>query len=166
MNEIKWMELFDVPEHCVYAFVCDESKRFMVGHTKHLFTAIGRIKQYLETPKYAVFKSDIKSMRIQILETNILDHLDKKIKVAWYTEQYKAKGYVQYFPSNLVKYTVNKYIYITQSGNMLYCAYLQDGNKKKYTLGLFKTEEECDEFINKHYPNTSCIYAIVLKKDI
>jgi|LakMenE18May11ns_1017448.scaffolds.fasta_scaffold9959586_25 hypothetical protein len=160
MGKMRIVELFSMPQHCVYAFVCHESKRFMVGYTKHLLTAISRISHDLETPKYKQFKMDINSMELEILEKDIKHLLEGKVKVSWHTNQYKDKGYKQYYPIHLVKYKVGTGVHVL--GNDVYhTVYLKDGSKNRNIVGLFKSEKEMQEFIDTSYPDTNNIYNIV-----
>lgn len=151
MTKMKLMELLGLPEHCIYALVSEKSKAFMVGYSKNLYLALCRMSNDLETPKYIKFKNDIDDIDVVVLETDIENEHDKKIKVNMYVQDYVDKGYQQYFPSNLVKYTLHTEIHGLY-GQVYYTAYLQDRKYRKIIVGLFKSEDEMKSFVQQYYP--------------
>lgn len=159
MKVFKVMELFCMPEECVYALVHHENKRFMVGYSKHLLTALSRIRHDLETPKYEIVKNDIEGIEVEILETDLVDDVSKKIKVQHHVQKYLDKGYQQYIPSNVIKYEVCTDI-LTDRYRSYFCIYLQDRKKNKVLVGVFRSMVEMKSFSDKYYPNNTVEYGI------
>lgn len=155
MNGIKLVELMEMPRECVYAMVCHTSKRFMVGYTDHLFAALYRLSLHLETPKYALLKKDIKEVEVVVLDVGVQNKRDRKIKVNEYVSDYLSKGYSQYFPSNMVKYTVHTDVIVHRFTTFL-VVYLKDKRCNKVVVGLFKSKKVMDEWVNTYYPNMKC----------
>ena len=157
INEVKMMPLqhyISLPKFCIYALICDETKRVLVGYSKNLLTSISRLNQDLETPKYMQLKNDIDKVYIKVLEVGVQDK-DRKIKVNNYVNNYLSLGYTLYCSSNLVKYTVHTEI-MTISKNIFLVAFLKDKRCNKIIVGIFKTKNELNKFINTYYPNNVC----------
>lgn len=148
-------DYLSVPKGCVYALVCHESKRFVVAYTDHLMGVLYRVSKDLETPKYTGIKNDIEKIRIVVLEVGVQNNKDKKIHIASYVDKYIALGYTQYFPSNLVRYSVHTDI-TTRGPSDYFVVYLKDKRSNKITVGLFKKKSEMDKFINEYYPGMLC----------
>jgi hypothetical protein len=151
LGMMKVSELLCMPEECVYALVCHENKRFMVGYTTHLLSALSRMRHDLETPKYRVLKSDIENVVLEILETGIQNLHDKKVKTSYYVQKYIEEGYQQYIPSNSVKYEVHTDIFGI-GGFTYFVVYLKDRRKNKVIVGLFRNADERDKFLTECYP--------------
>ena len=144
-----------LPRECVYALVCDETKRFVVGYTEHLMGAIYRVSTHLETPKYMHMRCDIEKIKVVILEVGIQNKINKKILVSYYFDKYKALGYSEYYPSNLVRYSVHTEI-ITRYGVASFLVYLKDKRGNRVPVGIFRKKTEMVKFIDTYYPNYQC----------
>lgn len=155
MEAIKYADLLYMPRECVYAVVCNASKRFMVGYTDHLLSALYRLSKDLETPKYALLKKDINEVEVVVLEVGVQSSRDKKIRVDKYVSDYLSKGYTQYSPSNLVKYKVYTDTIVHRNTTFL-VVYLKDRRCNKVVVGLFKSKKVMDEFVNTYYPDMKC----------
>lgn len=155
MDAMKFVDLLHLPRECVYALVCNASKRFLVGYTDNLLSALYRLSKDLETPKYALLKKDINEVEVVVLEVGVQSKRDKKIRVDKYVSDYLSKGYTQYSPSNLVKYTVHTDVIVHRNTTFL-IVYLKDKRCNKVVVGLFKSKNVMDDFVNTYYPNMKC----------
>jgi len=155
MKPVKLMEWLNLPRECVYSLVCHASKRFIVGYTDHLFSVLYRLSKDLETPKYALLKNDINDVEVEVLEVGVQSKRDKKIRVAKYVSDYLSKGYTQYSPSNMVKYTVHTDT-IAHRNTTFLVVYLKDRRCNKVVVGLFRSKKVMDEFVNTYYPDMKC----------
>jgi len=144
-----------LPRECIYALVCHESKRFLVGHTDHLMGALYRISKDLETPKYMQLKNDIEKIEIVVHKVGVQNNKDKKNLCRIYTDGYLTLGYSQYSPSNLVRYSVHTDT-IAYKMHTYLVVYLRDRRCNKVIVGLFRKKSEMDKFINDYYPDMSC----------
>lgn len=155
MYRIKWTDLMVMPKECVYALICEASKRVLVGYTSDLLLALQRINSDLETPKYMLLRNDINDVEIVVLEVGIQNNINKKIRVDHYVSDYLSKGYSLYTPSNLVKYTVYTDTIVHRATTFL-VVYLKDRRCNKMVVGLFRSKKVMDEFVNKYYPGLKC----------
>jgi len=147
-------EYIGLSKHCVYALVCEATKRFAVGYAEDLLNALYVINRDLETPKYKDLKNDINEIEIVVLEQGIQNNINKKIACGKYVDMYKERGYTQYYPSNFVRYTVHTEI-CSQVNFLYFCVYLKDKRCNKTVVGLFRKEEAMIEFLNEYYPNNT-----------
>jgi len=145
-----------LPRECIYALVCHETKRYLVGYTEHLMGALYRISKDLETPKYVHLKNDIDKVEIVVLEVGVQNNnKNKKTQIRLYTDNYLSQGYTQYSPSNLVRYSVHTDTIAFKMHTYL-VVYLKDRRCNKVIVGLFKKKSEMDKFINDYYPEMKC----------
>lgn len=147
---IRYKNLLDLSRNCIYLVVCHNAKRFMVGHTNELLSALYRLSRDLENPKYCILKSDIDALDIEVLEEGIQDVHKRKIKVRMYTEKYLEMGYQQYIPSNYVRYSLHKDI-LEIDNHLYFCVYLKDTRKRKVMVGLFKDTKDMNKFVSEYY---------------
>jgi hypothetical protein len=139
-------------KHCVYALVCEETKSFAVGYAEDLLNALYVVNRDLETPKYAKLRNDIDKVEIVVLEHDIQNNINKKIACGKYVDDYKERGYIQYYPSNFVHYTVHTDV-ITYKNLTFLVVYLKDRRSNKKIVGLFKNKDSMDQFMQEYYPN-------------
>lgn len=144
-------DVLNVPKLCIYALICDDSKRVMVKYTKCLLTAMDRLTKDLETPKYMLLKNDVEKVRIEILEQGIPYSFNTKAKVTGYVQSYIDKGYTEYYPSNPVSYTAYKDVFVFNK-YAYYGVYIKRNKQSpRIIVGLFRDKKERDEFYTTYY---------------
>jgi len=145
-------DMYEMKKGCIFVLLCDESKRFWVGHTNNLLNAIARICNDLETHKYVLMKEDIEKIQIKVVEDDVEDEQLRRIRVALYVSHYESLGYTLYAPSNLVRYKVKTNI-IRMNKYTKFIVYLTSGRRNDVVVGVFSKKREMDDFLNTYYPD-------------
>ena len=147
---MKLSSWLNVPTSCVYALVCHSKRRFLVGYTSSMLGVLYRLSKDLETPKYKLLKMDIDEVDIEVIQENIENNINTKIHIGIVYNDFIAKGYTPYIPSNFVHYTVKRDVYIVEH-HAYHTVYLLSSRKEKVIVGLFRDVNSMNKFCDKYY---------------
>ena len=145
----------------VYAFVCEEKKRFQVFYSRNVLnSATANVKHIMECPEeYGSMKEDMDKIDLVLLEKDIEESEDKskkdthlKVRSFVWTEWYINEGYFPYRDRYLLQYRLRDGI-ITIGLDTYYGVWLQNKNDSKIMLALFNDAKEGIQWKNITYPN-------------
>lgn len=152
MDSLTLRQIKSLPENAVFALISDSNKECYISHTTNLRTRIGEILTYTND----VLKEDT---RLVVLCTGFEDIKYKRIYAQYYVEKFKRDGYSIIGTDNYINYKA-KIILAKELDRV--AVVLVNTRKDKEIVGLFRSVDEAQEFIDTYYKGDIVlpVYAI------
>ena len=142
---------------CVGALVSEHRKTIYLFHTENLSLYLAEIFTKVKSKKHSSnnLYRDRNKLRLIILETCPGEGGDERWDLHYWYEYYKSHGYSFYNEDPPI--TIIPIITVTSSGVLVQ---LRNKAYNRFTIGVFSTMVEAEEFVNDNYTNPNRLGAI------
>lgn len=149
----------------VFALVNEQDKKVYVAYSSCFLVSIARLLHDIKDNSGSIaidtlqaLKKDIHLLQYVSLEITTLDRHEQMLRQVYWLERYKTLGYSSYRKEYVgVQYKVK----VELHDNGLLHVYLVSKRYKKLLVGTFSSVTECDQFVEKHYPEGKPIDRVV-----